>query len=126
MLRGFVDSDVKRAVHRLDAKLLALEFHWGEHRVDVVDLVPAREPQVALRNMRREDEAITAQQKLLAQVVFHFLADRAALRVPEDQALAVIFLNRKQVELTTKTTMIALLSFFTLLQPRIELFLRKE
>src|SRR4026208_2047873 len=115
MLRGFVDSDVKRAIHRLDPKLLALDFHRREHRIDVVDLVPAREPQVALGDVRREDESITAKQKLLAQVIFHLLADRAAFRVPEDQALSVVFLNRKQVELTTKTTMISLLRFFTLL-----------
>jgi hypothetical protein len=46
--------------------------------------------------------------------------------MPEDQALAVLFLNRKQIELTAETAMIALLSFFALLQPRIELFLREE
>src|ERR1044072_5937264 len=86
----------------------------------------AREPQIAFRNVRRVDQPITAQQKLFAQVVFHLLADRAAFRVPEDQTLAVVFLNRKQIKLATQTTMIALLSFFTLLEPCIELFLREK
>src|SRR5689334_13735904 len=46
--------------------------------------------------------------------------------MPEDQTLPVIFLNRKQIEFTTEATMIAFLSFFALLQPRIELFLGEE
>src|SRR6185369_5918095 len=92
----------------------------------VVDFVSARKPKLALGDVRREDEAVTAQQKLLAQVVFHLLANRAAFRVPEDQTLAIVFLNRKQVQLAAQTTMIALLSLFTLLEPCIELFLREE
>ena len=125
-LRGFIDPDVKRAVHRLDAKLLALEFHRRKHRVDVVDFMSTRMPEIAFGDVRREDLPVTSQQQLLAQVVFHLLADRAAFRVPEDQTLTVLFLNRKQIQLAAQTTMIALLSFFTLLEPCIELFLRKE
>src|SRR5689334_1213206 len=125
-LRRLVNADVKRAVHRLDAKLLPFKLHRREHRIGVVAFVTAREPQLAFRDVGRKHETVTASQELLAQVVFHLLANRAALRVPEDQSLAVLFLNREQVELAAETTMIALLCFFALLQPRIELFLREE
>src|ERR1041385_5169431 len=126
MLRRLVNTDVKRAVHRLDAKFLLFKFHRREHRVDVVDFVPAGEPELTLRDVRREDESISAQQQLLAQVVFHLLANRAALRVPEDETLTVFFLNREQIELATQPSMISLLCLFALLQPRVELFLREE
>src|SRR2546423_10300725 len=76
--------------------------------------------------MRREDESVTTKQKLVTQVVCHLLAYRAALRMPEDQALPVLFLNRKQIELAPETAMISLLRLFTLLQPRIEFLLREE
>src|SRR5215213_3891721 len=46
-LGQLVNADVKRAVHRLDAKLLLLEFHRRKHRIGVVALVPAREPKFA-------------------------------------------------------------------------------
>src|SRR5215213_296676 len=126
MLRRLIDTDVKRAVHRLDAKLLALEFHRREHGVDIVDFMPAREPQLAFGNMRREDEPVASKQQLPAQVVFHLLADRAAFRMPEDQPLPVLFLNRKQIQFAAQATMIALLCLFTLFQPGIELFLREK
>src|SRR5215216_7576192 len=88
--------------------------------------MPAREPQLAFGNVRREDQPVTSKQELLAQVVFHLLADRAAFRMPEDQTLPVVFLNGKQVELTAETAMISLFRLFTLLQPGVEFFLRKE
>ena len=46
--------------------------------------------------------------------------------MPQDQPLAVTLLNRKQIEFATQPTMIALLSLFTLLEPRIEFVLRKK
>src|SRR6185369_13169428 len=66
MLRRLIDPDVERAVHRLDAKLLLFELHRREHRVDVVDFVPAREPKLALGDVWREDQTIAAQRQLLA------------------------------------------------------------
>src|SRR6185503_3689290 len=97
MLRRLVNADVKWAVHRLDAEFLLFKLHRRKHRVGVVDLVAAREPELALGDVR-----------------------------PEDESLAVVFLDRKQIQLTTKTAMVTLFGFFTLLEPRVELFLREE
>src|SRR6478736_4019201 len=46
--------------------------------------------------------------------------------MPEDQTLAVVFLNREQIEFAAEAAMITFLGFFALLQPRVEFFLREE
>src|SRR5262245_48845676 len=83
-LSGFVDSDMKRAVHRLDPKLLLLKLHRRKHRVRIVLFVSADKPQVTLGYMRGVDESISASEKLLTNIVLHFLANRATFRVPEN------------------------------------------
>src|SRR5215831_19546902 len=76
--------------------------------------------------MRREDETVVPPGEFLAQIIFHLLANNAALGMPEHQTLAVVFLYREQIEFTSQLPMIALLSFFTLLQPPVEFFLGEE
>jgi hypothetical protein len=67
--------------------------------------------------VRRVDNAVVAPAQFLAQVIFHLLANDAALRMPQNQTLAVVFLNRKQIEFTSELAMIALLGFFALSDP---------
>src|SRR5882672_3592883 len=117
---------MKRAVHRLDPKLLPFKLHWREHGVGIVFFVTADEPQIALGNVGRENQSIATSCQLFAEVIFQLLANGAALRMPEHQSLAVLFLNRKQIKLFTQTPVISLFSLFALLQPRVQLFLRKE
>src|SRR6266481_7704502 len=88
--------------------------------------MPTGEPQLALSNMWRENQPITSPEQLFAQIVFHLFANSSALWVPEDQSLAIFFLNRKQIELTSKFSVIALFSLFALLQPGVQLLLCKE
>ena len=76
--------------------------------------------------MGRVHQAVIALDQLLPQILFHLLSHDRALWVPQDETLAVLFLNRKQVEFASEPAMITLLGFFTLLQPGIKFLLRKE
>src|SRR5947208_12162074 len=76
--------------------------------------------------MRRVNQSVAALRKFRAQIIFHLRPDRAALRMPEHEALTVIFLNRKQIEFAAESSMIALLSFLALLQPTVEFSLSEE
>jgi len=112
---------VERAVHRLEAKLGLLGRHRREHRVGEILFVPAGPPQVAPGDVRRVDQAVAALQQLLTEVVLHLLADDTALRVPEDQALAVLLVNREEIELTAKPAVVASLGLLPLVDPRLQL-----
>src|SRR5690348_13424916 len=114
---------MQRTVHRLEPVFLFLNGRRGKHRVGVVVLVPAREPELALRDVRRVNKTVSATLKLLFKELFHLVADDAALRMPEDQALAIVIVDRKEIELASKSTVVTLLSFFTLLEPGIEFLL---
>ena len=50
-----VDSDVERAIHRLDAILFVFELHRSEHRIRVILFVPRDCPQMPPGDMRRKD-----------------------------------------------------------------------
>src|SRR5579885_28716 len=121
-----VDADVERAVHRLDAELHVFELHRREHRVAVRLVVAARDPEVALGDVRRVNKSVAALVQLLVEVVLHRLADDRALRVPEDEASAVLLLNREEVEFFAQATVVAPLGLLALLDPGVEFFLRGE
>src|SRR5437762_11138683 len=76
--------------------------------------------------MRRVNQSVTAPLKFRAQIIFHLRPDRAALRMPEHEALSVVFLNRKQIEFAAESSMVTLLSFLTLFQPTVEFSLSEE
>src|SRR5712691_664037 len=88
--------------------------------------MPADPPQLALGEMGRVNKTVVALNQFLAQIVFHLLADNSAFRMPEDQALTVLLLDRKEIELASQSPMIALLSFFSLLEPAVEFLLREK
>src|SRR6266852_6118304 len=94
-------------VHRLDPELLLFELNRREHRIGIVLFMAADIPEIALRYVWREHEAISTLDKLFAQIIFHLLSDRPALRMPQYQSLSVCLLNRKQIELAPEATMIA-------------------
>src|SRR5687767_242130 len=102
MLGGLVDTNMKRTVHRLQPELRLLKLSWCEHRIGVGLFMTACPPQFTLGNMRRVHQAIATLVQLSTQIVFHFPADRAALRVPEDQPLPVLLLNREEIEFATQ------------------------
>src|ERR1051326_4806300 len=108
-----------RAIHRLQPKLSLFELCWREHGIAIVLFVPADYPQIAFGDVWCVHHAIIAPHEFFAQVIFHLLTNNAALRMPKDQSLAVVFLNRKQIEFAPEFAMIALLSFFALSDPRI-------
>ena len=76
--------------------------------------------------MWRVDQAVAALQQLLAEVVLQLLPDDAALRVPEGKPLAVLLLDREEVELAAETAVVASLGLLTLVQPRVQLRRRRE
>ena len=125
-LLRLINADVHRAVHRLQTKFSLFELGGRKHRVAIVLFVAANLPQLAFRDMGRVHQAVIALDQLLPQILFHLLSHDRALWVPQDETLAVLFLNRKQVEFASEPAMITLLGFFTLLQPGIKFLLRKE
>src|SRR5688572_9570155 len=122
----FVDTDMERAVHRLEPVFLVLDLRRSVHRIGVIILVTAGEPQLTLCDMRREDEAVTPLFQLLAEQFLHLIPDDAAFRVPEDQSLSVFVGDREVIEFAPQLSVIPFLGFLTLLDPGIELLLRGE
>src|SRR6185312_14972416 len=112
MLRGLVDANMARTIHRLKSEFRALEFHRRKHRVSVVLFVSTNRPKLALGYVRRKNLPVASLSQLFTNVVFHFATNGSALRMPEDETLAVLFLNREQVQFPTKLAMVASLRFF--------------
>jgi hypothetical protein len=79
-----------------------------------------------LAMLRRVHEPVAALQQLPAEVVLQLLGDDAALRVPEDQPLAVLLANGEEIELSPETPVVASLGLLPLVEPRIQLGLRRE
>jgi len=117
---------VERTVHGFEAELRVLGSGRREHRVGEVLLVPALPPEAALRDVRGVDETVAARQELVAEIVFHQLAHEPALGVPEDQTLAVLLVDREQVELAPETAVVAPVGLLSLTEPRGELRPRGE
>ena len=124
--RIFVDQDVARAIHRLEAIFGVVELHGVEHVLRVVALVARGVEQLAARHVRRADQRVAAPQVFFAHPVFHLLADDPALRMPEDQPRPGEFLDRKQVELFAQHAMVALLRFFDAGEVGVEILLREK
>src|SRR5687768_11121146 len=110
---------MERAVHRLQPIFLILDARRGVHRIGVITLMTARHPQVALGDVRRENEAVTAALQLVAQEPLHLRTDYSTLRVPEDQPCSVLVRDREKVQLAAQLAVVALLRFLTLLHPRV-------
>jgi hypothetical protein len=83
-------------------------------------------PELALGNMRREHQSVTSIFQLFAQKVFHLFANGSAFGMPEDQALPVFFMDRKEIEFASQPPVIALLRFLTLLEPCVQFVLREK
>ena len=93
VLRRFENADVERTVHRLQTKLGFFQFGRRKHDICVVFFVAAHPPQIPFCDVRRKHQPVTALLQFFTQVRFHLAADRAALRMPQHQALPVFFLN---------------------------------
>src|SRR5947207_1253783 len=102
---------MERTVHGLEPELRSFQLRGREHYVAIILFVAAQLPKLALRNVWSEDQTIPALLELFAQIVFHLLANRTALRVPHHEALPVLVLNRKQIQFAAQPPMIALLGF---------------
>src|SRR5436190_6714092 len=126
MLCRFVHADVERTVHRLQTEFSFFQLSRRKHYVRIILFVTADAPQLTLGDMRRVNQSVTALRKFRAQIIFHLRPDRAALRMPEHEALSVVFLNRKQIEFAAESSMVTLLSFLTLFQPTVEFSLSEE
>src|SRR5437868_1485335 len=72
-LLRFVDADVERAVHRLQAKLRLFQLRRREHRVAVVLFVSAQLPQLTPRDVRRIDETVVPTDQLFVEIILHLL-----------------------------------------------------
>src|SRR5438128_11098246 len=121
-----VYSDMERTIDRLEPELSRFECRRREHRIAVILFVTAQLPKLAFGNVRRVNKTVIALDQFLAQIVIHLLADDAAFRMPENQTMTVTFLDRKEIQLAPEPSVIALLGFLALFEPRIQFFLSKE
>ena len=121
-----VDRQVERAVHRLELVLDVLDLDRRVHVRPVEIGVPARVPEVELRDVRRVDDVVAAGVVLVAPVVLDLLADEAALRVPQHEPGAGLVGDREQVELAAELAVVAALGLLDAVQVLVELFLREE
>ena len=79
-----------RTVHRFQPKLNVFQSRRRKHRVGIILLVSADMPELAFGDVRREDDTVSPLNQLIAQVIFHLLANNRAFWMPEDQALSVL------------------------------------
>src|SRR5258708_5931339 len=125
-LGRLIDANMERAIHRLEPELRSFHLSRREHHIGKGLFVAAQLPKLAPGNVRRKHQPISALHELVAQIVLHLLANHTALRVPKNQTLSVLLLNRKQIQLAAQPTMIAPLGFLALLNPRLEFLWREE
>src|SRR5215213_2078381 len=75
--------------------------------------------------MRRIDEIVAAGELFLLLELLHQIADHRPLRVPENETGADLLVHGKEIELASKTAMIAALGFLQPRQMSIQLLLRR-
>ncbi|TLD45489.1 MAG: hypothetical protein FAZ92_02233 [Accumulibacter sp.] len=115
------DLDVPGAVHRLDRVVTVLRGS-REHVLRIVLPVARALPERTIHDHRRLHFAIAVLAEQTPDVLFDFLPNGPALRVPEDHPGRLV-LQVKEVELPTQLAMIPLLGFFEHVQVCILVFL---
>ena len=93
------DQAVHRAVHRLHVVRAVVHLHRRVHAVLVEVEMARRLEQLAVGEVRREDELVAAGDVTLAAVVLHQLADDRTLRMPDRQTAAELVREAQQIEL---------------------------
>ncbi len=121
---ALIDENVPRTVHRLEAETLLLDLERAEHILGVVLQVSGDRVELFVHDVRRDDRLVSAFAQALADEILHDAAHDGALRVPEDEAAAGLFLHAEQVEFLPELAMVALGRFLELKQVRVEFFLR--
>src|SRR6185437_15339055 len=106
------DQDVAGAVHRLQLIFGIVKLDRCVHILSVETRMSADLPKFVTHYMRSEDHIVTATDTFFAHPVFHQLADKAALRMPEDEAGSGDILNGEEVELFAEHAMVATLRLF--------------
>ena len=123
---GLVDHDVPGAVHRLRAVRLAVDVHRRVHQVRVVLQVSGDLIELLVRDVRGEDEVVAAALVLVLPQRLDLVAQHAAVRMPEDQPRADLFVHRVDVELAPEPAMIALERLFDVLEVALQILGGRE
>src|SRR5687768_12224441 len=108
---------MERAVHRLEPIFLVLDARRGVHRIGVIALVAACNPELTFRDVRRENKTVASAFEFFLEQPLHLVTDNAAFWVPEDETLAVFVADRKEVELAAELAVIAFLGLLALEYP---------
>jgi len=81
----------------------------------------ARIPEIEARDVGGIDELVTVLEVLLAPELFHFVADEAALGVPEDQPRPDLIVDAVEIQFAAETAVITLLGLLDAEQIVVEL-----
>ncbi len=100
--------------------------HRGVLTLLVVGEVAAGPVEIELADVRREDLVVSLLPQFLADEVLELLADDRAVRGPEHEALADLFIDVEQAELLAEDPMVPLLRLFEQLQVLLQLLLVGE
>ena len=119
-----VGEEVPRAVHRLQAHLLAFGLD-EEHVLPVVLPVPGSLPERLVEDQRRLDLDVAGGEEHLAHVVREQVVERRALAEPERRT-GRPRMQREQPELLAELAVIALLRFLLLMQVLLEIVFLEE
>src|SRR6185369_12056914 len=118
---GLVDHHVGEAVHRLDA--VTLLVYLGEvHVFTVVLVVPRTLPELALENLRADNDIIIPLQMLSALKIFENRAQHGAFGMPDRKPGANFVRERKQVQLPADFAVITPFRLFQTVQISFQLF----
>src|SRR5262249_27501067 len=98
-------------------------LHCPEHILFIKIGVAGGLPQIEEHDVWSKHKVISALQQFLAQPVFHYRSDQAALGMPENQARPGLFLDAEKIELRAEPAVVAALGLFNAVQVFIELFL---
>src|SRR5437867_4101314 len=82
--------------------------------------------ELELADVRREDLRVTLLAEFAADEVLQLLADDRAVRRPENEALANIFVDDEELQIATEFAVIASLRLFEALEVLREFFFRRK
>ena len=123
--RWRIRAGVARAVHRLEAHLVAVRRLDEEHVLAVVRPVPGRLPQRLVVDDRRLHLDVAGGEEHAAHVVGERVVERRALGQPERRARRPV-VEREEAELLADLAVVALLRLLEARQVLVELLLREE
>ncbi len=116
---GFVDADMKRAVHGLHKIGLVIDIHRRVHIFLIETQVSAGFPKVTPTHVRCVKQVIPRRKMPPPPLCFNQIAYAGTLRMPQDKPRTHFILDAKQIQFLAQDAVVAFFGFFHAIQIRV-------